>query len=395
MSRGVKIFASIVYYLIAFVIGILLAIALPYSFFYKGTMKYISTSLGEGNYANAIDVVGGFYNEDYVLHQEFDNGGLVLFETVTIAYQVDEEGKQSTSEQYVHKAYSGYIYGVKDTYDINGSENNKSAIGIVCNGIEDKSTIIEYATDSRTKDTNSSIYQYDFLYMDLGIDEYSKIDKIILYDKNDNVYASIECNLDFGGTFFDDVENFVNVYNEDYTNPELEGLRDEFLNKSDKYHISSYGPVQKKASRKAIFLIVLYFICIYILGDSLLGKKYVIKGFKWLLKKVFHVKFKSDEKISPEEVFGHDYYCNLTLSLDVSEAEDLSTAVLVKYSCSTLDDVEFALIKGDNYTQSKRVKAGTYMNPYTQIADGYYFEEVPEVLKVEGYRMNITLKVKK
>lgn len=395
MTKGAKVLVSVIYYIVCFIIGFMLAMSLPYALFYNGTMKYVETSLKDGSYSEAIKIVGGFYNEDYVLNEQIDDGGLVLFETVTIVYKLDEEGNQTNDESQIHKAYSGFLYGVRDTYDITSIENNKSSIGIFNgDGIEDKSSIIEYSTNSRDKDTNSGIYLYDNLYIDLGEDDYGSITKIIFYDKNDNIYKEIECNLDFSGTFYNDVDNFVTEYNKDFTNEELGNLRDEFLNKSDKYHISSYGPIQKKANRKAITLIILYFVCVYILGDIALGKRYVIKGIKWVLKKVFKVKFKNDEKTNAEDVLGHDYYCSLKLSLDIDDAPDLVTAVVIKYSNETLDDVEFDLIKDEEYTKTKRIKAGTYLNPYISLDENYRLCDLPDTLKVDGYSKEIKIKVK-
>lgn len=98
----------------------------------------------------------------------------------------------------------------------------------------------------------------------------------------------------------------------------------------------------------------MYFIGIYLIGDSLIGKRYVIRFFKWVFVKVFKIKPKQ-KKVKNEETFGHDYFCKLTMTCDVSEVEEFDTSVQVKYSNES-GEAQFTLLKAAIIPKRSRSK---------------------------------------
>lgn len=118
MKKGLVI-ANIIYYLFTFTIGVLLAVFLPYFLMLYGeSVSIIEKSLAEKNYSQAIAIVGGYYDDQYVLQQDLQTGGgIVLFKATTLYPGTDEDGN-SVQDMRMHKAYAGFIYGIKDIYKV-------------------------------------------------------------------------------------------------------------------------------------------------------------------------------------------------------------------------------------------------------------------------------------
>lgn len=395
MKKGLVV-ANIIYYLFTFTIGVLLAVFLPYFLMLYGeSVSIIEKSLAEKNYSQAIAIVGGYYDDQYVLQQDLQTGGgIVLFKAATLYPGTDEDGN-SVQDMRMHKAYAGFIYGIKDIYKIAKNDNNNAKINVTdLDGNVHRVEVLD--TDSNgdsIKDTNSTCVKNGFIYIDLDQDTLSSIAKIELIDCDGTVFASVDANLDFGEEFFEDCEAFVTEYNADFKSDKLSGLNDALLAKNEHYKISSDGVVKSSADKKSAIIVVVYFIGIYLIGDSLIGKRYVIRFFKWVFVKVFKIKPKQ-KKVKNEETFGHDYFCKLTMTCDVSEVEEFDTSVQVKYSNES-GEAQFTLLKSGNYTETKQVKAGDYVNLRVDIDQNYITQGLPETLEVEGYQKQITFKILK
>ncbi len=395
MSNKFRIVVKVIYYIFAFSMGLLFAVSLPNWFSYDITLNYIHDSLVDGNYSSSVSFVGGYYNDEYVYLDTFsDESGIVLFEAVTLTY--DSENA-SNSETKVHKAYMGYIWGIKDSYDVAyDSENNHTMM--VIKNLSDESFKIELldydSNNDGIKEDISSLKSKDFFYLDIDYDLVNSLKSITLVDKNGNDYLFVDLSdkgLSYNTNFFNDVDEFVNEYNTNYASERLAELDEEFRGKSTHYQISKSGrELTKKALTWSILIILAYFIVIYLVGDIALGKRYVIKGFKWVLKKVFKVKFKSEEekteldriKELEGQKFGSDYYSKVSMTLDTTEAEGLTGGVVISYS-NEKGRIEFNLTKSSGYTQSQRIKAGVYKNPWIDIDPLYEAYELPENLLVE------------
>lgn len=395
MKKGLVI-ANIIYYLFTFTLGVLLAVFLPYfMMLYGESLSIIEKSLSEKNYAQAISIVGGYYDDQYVLQQDLQaGGGIVLFKAATLYPGTDEEGND-VQDMKMHKAYAGFIYGIKDIYKVSKNGDNKAKLNVT--DLEGNVHAVEVLdTDSNNdsvKDTNSTCASNGFIYIDLDRDTLSSIAKIELVDCDGAVFASVETNLDYTEEFFADCDAFVTEYNTDFKSDKLGGYHDEFIAKNEHYKMSSDGVVKSSADKKSAIVVVVYFIGVYLIGDSLIGKRYVIRFFKWVFVKVFKIKPKQ-KKAKQQDAFGHDYFCKLTVSCDVSEAEGFDTSVQVSYSNQN-GEAQFTLLKSTGYTETKQIKAGDYVNLRVDIDQNYTTQGLPETLEVEGYQKQITFKILK
>jgi len=393
MKKG-KLFAKILYFVFTFIIGILLALFLPYIFMYYGeSVNVIQDALNEGRYSDAMALVGGYYDSVPVYQADFERGGgIVIFAAASlIPSEQDEEGNV-VEDAKLHKAYSGFLYGTKSYYVTEELGENETKLFVTDS--EGKEQTVELLdsdlNEDGVKDCVATYSKLNFLYFDFGQETYGGLKKLSFADKNGDVIIEVDLNLDFGETFFADVSAFVEEYNRDYKSEALPALDEEFRGKNENYAISSAGVAKSGADKKAAAIVVAYFVFIYLVYDFILGSHIIIKFFKWLLVKVFKVKFKTKE--TPKEAFGNDYYCKFTLIADVSELEGFDESVQVRYS-DEKEDVTFILLKQDNYTATVSVKAGSYGNLWVDMNEKYLTQNLPDILEVEGYHKQLTFKI--
>lgn len=393
MKRG-KLFAKIVYYLFTLSVGVLMAIFLPYFYMYYGeSLSIVNSSLKSGDYASAMELVGGYFDKTPVLLSQDGNCEIVLFNAATLVYSDDED---AVDESQLHKSYAGFVFGA-DSYDINWSSGANNARLVVTDG--DGNThdvdILNYDSDGDgVADSNATHLQYGFFYIDL--DEATtggSISAITLLDKDGNVFAEFAVDLTYGEVFFDDVSAFVEEYNRDFSSDKLSQLDAEFLAKNENYAKSSTGVAQSSADKKSAVIVVVYFVSVYVIGDFLVGGRYILKFFRWLLFKVFKIKPKQRTP-KYDEAFGHDYYSQVTFVLDVSAEENFSQSVEIRYTGQDGEEISFLLLKEQNYSVTKRVKAGTYLNLWVDLdRNNYALENLPSTLVVEGYQKAFKIKI--
>lgn len=405
MKKG-KIFANVIYYLFTFIIGIVIAIFLPYVIMGDIFLSITEEALDNGEYAKAISFVGGYYDSEYVYQADFEGGGgIVLFNAVSLRdFEQDEETTITNGD--MRKSYLGFVYGIKDRYNINKEFYNNSKLAVTDkNGdVHDMNVLNVDSNKDGTNDTSSTISS-GFMYVDLDQNTFNSISKIQLIDCDGNVFQELTLSLDYSEQFFIDIQELINEYNTVNQSGNIENidkkqhsekilaLENEFTAKSEFYSVSSDGAVRSRANKTATIVVVVYFVCIYLIGDLLIGNRYVIKFFKWLLVKVFKVKFKQ-KKPKHTEVFGHDYFCKLTISADVSEIEGFNESMQVRFSNEN-GEITYVLLKSRNYTETNSVKAGEYVNLWVDLDDKYVTQNLPDTLEVEGYQKTITFKILK
>ena len=392
-----RLFGKIIYYLFTFVLGIILAVMLPsFLMYFEVSLDKMAEYLDTGEYAEAMSLVGGYYNSEPVLEQKFDSGGgIVLFEATTLVYNSGEEDDQTVDESKLHNSYAGFVYGVGDTYQALSTGLNLTVLSVTpVEGSAKSFDLLDYDADGNgSKDGISTLTQKGFIYLDFDADTFSSIAKLTFLDKDGNVFQEIDgLSLGYNGQFFTDVAAFVAEYNRDYNSEALTKLSEEFLSKNESYSMSSHGDLQKIADKKAMITVVIYFVSIYIIGDFLLGNFYIIKFFRWFIYDVCKVKPKRKQKLSKKEIFGNDYYSSVTVSLDLEAVPDFNESVQIKYT-NTDAEVVFILIKENNYTATERIKAGTYVNPFIDVNREYTTTNLPDNLEVEGYKMDIKIKI--
>jgi len=390
-----KIFPQIIYYLFTFSLGLLLAFTLPYYFMaFELPLGDMEKYLAQGEPDKAMELVGGYFNREPVYSSAFDDGGgIVLFEAATLTADKPKEGEEATEDSKLQKTYAGFIFGVRDTYHVGGEADNKTKLIVTnLNGEEKSVELLDYdIDDNKIKENIGSLMTSGFVYLDVDQVTYGSLSKLTFIDNVGGVFKEIILNLDFSEKFFEDVNTFVEEYNRDFKSDKLAELDRELLSKNENYAISSHGDMQKRADTKAAVIIVAYFVGIYVIGDFLVGNRYIWRFFKWVYYKIR--KDKPRKKSSEEaEVFGHDYYSQVKMELDVSELPDFSESVQIRYTNGD-GEISFTLLKENGYADTQRIKAGAYVNAWIDINREYAPVDMPETLTVEGYKMSVKIKI--
>ena len=394
MKKG-RLFAKIIYYIFTFVLGLLLAFTLPYFMYVHTAMRSIPKWLHAGEYDHAMALIDGYHNRQHVYQQDFDGGGIVLFEATTLSENSGDEEDKTIDGDKLFKSYAGFIYGVQGRYEVFATENNQTKLVVtLMDGSTKTVEILGYDSNGDGRnDGNATAEQNDYIYLEFRQEDIPSIKYLSFIDKNGGeFFKSKELSLDFSGKFFTDVDEFVQEYNRDYQSVMLAQLSADFLDKDDNYAINTYGDLKTKADTAAAVIVVVYFVCIYVIADFLLGNHYIIKFFRWFLYKVCKIKPKNKPKLSKNEAFGQDYFSMVTVVLDLEEVPNFSESVQIKYT-NTDVEVVFTLLKENGYKDTQRIKAGTYVNPFIDMNRDYAPTNLPDNLEVEGFQKEIKIKI--
>ncbi len=394
MKKG-KLFAQIIYYVFMFFIGILLAIFLPYILTLDEALDIVNDSLMSGNYADAMQLSANYFDAESVFQTDFgQGGGIVLFSSATLTF--DERDEDATlSDTKLHKSYSGFVYGTKDSYDILTTETNLAKLIVYDNdGVPRIVSILDYDADGDgSPDGCSTHMQYGLFFVEFAQETYDSIKELVLVDKSGNEFVRLEIGKSFSEPFFDDIDAFLTEYNSKPDSEKLDELRTEFFEKSSNYKSQTMRVANSRADKRATVIVVIYFVIVYIIGDLLVGGRYIIKFFRWLLVKVFKIKFKQKEP-NRSELFGNDYFSKVTFVLDISALENFEQSVQIRYNNEKGEEASFVLMKEQNYSDTQRIKAGTYVNMWIDVDKNVYAtQNLPEKLVVQGYQMAIKVKL--
>lgn len=370
-----------------------MAFTLPYFIMYSIAPKEMGNYLNLGEYDKAMELVGGYFNNQPIVNEQFESGGIVLFEAITPVYNSGQEGDETKDETKYHKAYAGFIYGIQESYQVGGEDNNLTKL--IVTDLESEQHIVnllDYDGDKNDiKENIGSLMAYGFIYLDLDQEQLNSLSKLEFVDNSGKIFKSVNVNLQYSEQFFLDVNEFLEEYNRDFKSDKLPDLDKEFRSKSSNYIMSSHGNVRKKADTKATIIIVVYFVIIYIIADFLVGGHYIIKFFRWVHGKVGKGK-KKQKAVPQQEVFGHDYYSQVTVSLDLTELPNFNESVQLRYTNSDVE-ISFTLLQENNYVTTERIKAGTYVNAWLDLNREYAPVDMPENLIVEGYKMDVKIKI--
>ena len=325
--------------------------------------------LENGEYREAMLPVAMFFDSVPVAVEHTDKGDVAIF--TVISYGVDEDGKEDTKS--MRAVYGGVLYGTAG-YDASNNDDGKARLVV---------------------DGENSVSLFDnkkYVYFELDA-SLESVTQLKFFDSNGALYLSIDgIELNFDEQFFADVAPLIEQYNTDFTQTEkLDGLRNELL-KNPNYAQSSDKEAKKIADTRSAIIIVAYFVCVYIVADFLLGNHYIIRFFRWFIYDVCKAKRKGKQVKPNKEIFGHDYYCQVTVSLDLDALPDFNESVQVKYTNSDVELV-FILLKENNYTATERVKAGVYVNPFIDMNREYAPVDLPDNLEVEGFKMETKIKI--
>ena len=393
MSKGAKIVINIVYYAATFVIGLFLAISLPAIMIYNNSLSDVKNSLESGNYERAMMHIGGYFDKNYIyLDNNSDVADVVMFNALTLVYNSGEDDK-TADETKVHKAYCGYMFNMKSTYNTAGKlDANQTALLIYDkDGEIHRYELLDYDVDNDGEvDSVATQSSFDFIFFEIPYEETTTVSKLEFVSKDGSIYKTITFDnyLRFDEQFFQDVNSFMEEYNRDYNSNELDNL-DKELRNNDSYVMSSNSDIIKNVNRKVALYVVLYFVAIYLIGDSLFGFKFVIRGVKWIIRKVS--KREETDTVHIREVI-EDMHCMLTMKLE--DRIDADLEVTITYANSK-EEIKLTLNKENNYTASKRVVAGTYTYQGVKISEGYEIVNPLDKMALTSFSEEVVIKIKK
>ena len=429
--KSPKTFAKILYYLFTILVGILMCVFLPYFFLYDGeSLNMIEDALESGDPAGAMAFVGGYYKSEPIFAKDFENGGsIVLFESATLythKYEAEKDEEPQTKLR-LHKSYYGFVYGVEDIFDASKEQDNKTILKIsTADGEVDFPLLDSDSNKDGVMDYISTLRKNGFFVLELGEDDLAEIgvtsmSTLKILDKDGNVFAEMtlpdeefgEGKL-FGDEFFSDVEPAILKYNQmidfEMASPndenfdtkmqsfakELNDYDEQILAKG--YKKSSISIAKTRADKIATIVIVVYFVAILVIGDFLVGPRWILKFFKWFLVKVCKVDpekltIKRKEKIKQHDDvdFGGDYYCQVKFELDPEQKGSIDDQIIVAYA-SEKQNVVFDLNKGNEYSEIQRIQKDVLKLTSVESSNGIAYNEIPDLLNVEGFNKSIIIK---
>ncbi len=427
-----RIFATVIYFIFTFGIGIVFSLTLPgYFATFTVPVEVIGDALGSGEFIKCIVLTEpiGFYREPALNCKFEEGGGIVLYETVTEVYD-RSSGKEEKPDAdglahgMLYKSYTGYVYGVEDRYDAFSRTGNGTVLRVTQgDGTEKTLPLLDYDSDGNGTDDGISTYsQNGFIVLEIRESDVRSIKNLVFTDKTgaDVLTAEAERDLGFETPFFScfgdigeynalvgeldreglteeersSVNNRRNAYVETVTKA-LGNTEDCVLTAGSAEYRATVDEVNSRANGKAIPFIILYFVAIYIIADFLLGYHFIIKFFQWFLFKVCKIPRKQKKQTIREDIGGHDYYSMVTLKLDLAEVPGFNGSVGIKYMSDAGEEFLFTLLKAQDYAATLRMKAGVYVNPFIDIDRAYGPLDLPDNLVVEGYQKEILIKIVK
>ena len=405
-GKGGKTALKVLYFVILFAVGAVLAVSLPNLLLYRYGVDGIRDQLASGTYSASVLPLSGYFNNVPAVRESLGEGkGFVVFEGAFVGYRTDEAEGTQTPE--LRKAYAVYLYGVGSEYNTAAKDNNLTMVRVTtAAGEVIEYPVLDYDLDGNgTVDANATMQEKGFLCVQLDSVNFGSVSQIAYYDKDGNLFHSFPTALTYESAFFTDVQSFIDVYDAGMTEEQFTKADTEFRAKSEHYLMGSVDEHRKKAVTVSFILIIAYFALVYIVYDLTLGQRRLIRLGRLILEKVFRVDFsKYDEKKRLKEmgaealVYGKDYYCKVTLTLDLEAVPDFRESAAVRYTGSSSEDgesgdVEFLFNPTDGYSCTRRIHAGVYRNPWIEMDRAYAAEDLPDNLVAEGYTMEIKIKI--
>ena len=393
MSKGAKIVININYNASTFIIGLFLAISLPAIMIYSRSLNDIKSSLESGNYQQAMMHIGGYFDKQYIyLDQDENSCDVVIFNALTLMYNSGEEDDETVDETAVHKAYCGYLFNMHKDYETAGKlENNQTVLLVYDKDNEiHRYQLLDYdGNNDGEVDSIATQSSYNFIFFEVPYDVATSVSKLEFVSVDGSIYKTITFteNLNFDEQFFQDVNSFMEEYNRDYTSSDLERLDNEFRANSN-YQISSNSDIIKNVNKEIVTYVIIYFVVIYLIGDSLFGFRVVIGGIKKLIRKIS--KKKDVDKVNVREVI-EDIYCMLTVKLEFLDPYD--GEIKITYSNSK-EEIKLVFNKENNYIDAKRVMAGTYTNYQIDIDSKYEAIDLLDKLVLTSFSEEVVIKIK-
>lgn len=397
MKKKFKRFLGVIYYLVTFSIGLMIALVMPAVNRDIIMYEYLDEYINEGDYVKAIDLLGGIYNKQCAYENE-DNK-LAIYENTSMLEIKNEEDE--SSNVIINASYICFIKGLEREW-FESLENNQSKILI--DGTK-KIEILQYdLNEDGNLDTVSTLLENDYICFSIDESLIGEANSLELIKANGDVLFKVDnLNLKFESDFFNQIDEFVEKYNLYYEdklfseeeNTDLENIYNEINSNNSNYQKSgtySLEEIGKAANKKSMTFVLWYFIWIYVLGDFIVGPRYILRFVKFIYNKI-KMKFKRDEDENPLAL-TNNFYCQLTFEA-VCDCE-INDDIIISYENVGNSDLSFKCVitASNEFKKTERVRGGEYRLIDIECLN-HEILNVPETLSVKGYKMNIKFNVKK
>lgn len=392
MSKKWKIFFKFLYLFFVLTIGLFLILVYPSSKKDELSFVYLNNYIENKEFDKAVDLLSYVYNKNSIQNEKVtDESGIVIFEGLSLFEQTLENDKKTV---VMNEAYICIIYDL-DKLQFYGNEN-KTALKVNDGIIE----ILSHDRDGDgVVDSVPSLVNSNYITFTIDKCAFDEVETIELVDKDGNIYfKKINMNLNFTSEFFTATKNFIEEYNKAYKDDKFSEEENTLLySEYEKIHkansdyqmidhYSTSEKVFKDATKETILFMLTYFIWVYILGDCLVGKRYIFSFIKFLFRKIKD-KIKT-EKEEPEIEVGNNFYSLVTFEATVCEGFEKD--IIISYESLTDKQNNFKVIinKKDDYLLKQRVRSGKYQLFKVECAD-YEVQELPSEIEIKGYTMLI------
>lgn len=385
MNKKLKLFIKILYYVLTFGLGIILALILPGSVLYENLAQDMNQNLLDGEYDKSMCLIGGYYDKEWAYQETFDDeSGVVLFRAMTI--------NQDETPYQAQLCYAGFLYNVtEDVYKTKKLEyGNKTALYVNKDeSSESRVEILNYdSNQDGAYDSVNTMVNYKYLYFEILMGSVEEIKSLSFYDMDGNLFHKADTSsktLDFKDTFFTSLETFKTEFNQDNAGSNLQALEDAFLSQNNNYQKGNYGDAYVRANKFSATVVIIYFVCVYLIADFLVGQHFIIRFIIFIVDKI---KRKRHPEEAPNDLYGTDYFTQVTFKLEVDPS--VSSDVLLRFSKEDNNEEVVLLAKKSNYELTKRIHAGKYGNLRFE-SDELEPTDLPEVLEIKGFKIEIVI----
>lgn len=397
---------QVLYYTIMSIFGIVLI----FYYTYQGDSSKITNEMKKAikneDYAYVTSLMCPFYNSTEVESIKLASGMEVhIYEAMSI-YQ-EEVGETSVS--LVSPSYFGIVVNIGD-YAFNEQYQNEADATYYnesgFNAVTESGKEVFYRLGLSQDDTSEKIGEYEYtlisnriacysvcnyLYFEFTLNDFETtlnsepITKIEVLNNDKSIYTTIplENSLDFDSAFFEETKVFANEYN-----TEAKLLKDDTTDLSNiftsymettTFSVSAREDVTKYVPLQSGLKVFAYFVIIIILGDFLVGKRFLFN----LIKRHLPSKKNDSRGVS----LSQDYEVNVLCKALVPEG--YTDQIKIKYTKDSETEMEFILTPENKYNLAIRYPSGEYTKPII-IAKDLSPLRIPQNLTIRGFKYELT-----
>ena len=320
MIKFARLFVKIIYFVLTALFGIILIFTLPYIFYNTDLSESINDCLENKQYVDAMDSIGCYYDVEpaYVYEDSTNNVQLVLFRAVpfvSTTYTItDVTGQETyvTTQETVELGYYGFLCNVGGKYDTDSSKEtedfeNKTRLLVNNNEVIH---LLDFDDNNDNKnDCVLTLLSYTYVTFSLS-STLESVESLEFIDKTGNSFLKLELTnpLDFNNDFFNSFKDFVREYNTYIENTKLEKITTEeasvvrtqlsekvktIFDSNTNYKNGTFAVSIRDSKVKAYTIVGIYFAAALMLGDLIVGKRFIIQ----LTKRIFQGKKKDKPTI--------------------------------------------------------------------------------------------------